>query len=157
MFSHHELPPEWTEKYRCRRASLEEIFSTCDIVSVHSALNEANRGLIRREHLALLKENALFLNTARGDVIDEQALVEELGKRRFRAVLDVFHQEPLAPESELRLLPNVYAIPHMAGPTLDRRPMIISALMDEMVRFFDGEGPFALEIDRGQAARMTKM
>ena len=157
LFSFFDIPEEMFTRYNVQRASLEEIFSTCDIVSVHSALNAQNRGLIQKKHFELLKENALFLNTARGDVINEDALIEELKTGRFRAVLDVYHKEPLPADSPLRTLPNVYAIPHMAGPTLDRRPYITSALIGEMVRFFNGETNSELEITRELAARMTKM
>ena len=157
VFSHYPLPAELVRGSRCEQASLEDIFSGCDIVSVHSALNEKNRGLIRKEHFDLLKDGALFINTSRGDVIDEDALIDALRENRFRAVLDVYHKEPLAADSPLRSMPNVLPVPHMAGPTLDRRPLITSALIDEMIRFFSGETSFELEIVRDLAARMTKM
>lgn len=157
VYSHYPLDREWIEKYHCEQASLEEIFATCDVVSVHSALNVQNRGLIQKEHLELLKDGALFINTSRGDVIDEQALLEELAKKRFMAIVDVYHEEPPAQDSPFRHLPNVYPIPHMAGPTLDRRAWISKALTDEMRRFFDGEEHFELEITSDLAKRMTKM
>lgn len=157
VYSHYGLDQEYKDKYHCQEATLEEIFSTCDIVSIHSALNAQNRGLIRKEHFEMLKDDALFINTSRGDVIDEQAMIEELQKNRFRAVLDVYHKEPPVADSPLRSLPNVYAIPHMAGPTLDRREWITRALVDEMRRFFEGEEEFELEITKEQAKRMTKM
>ncbi len=157
VFSHYPLPGDFPSDLHCEQASLEEIFSGCDIVSVHSALNDQNRGLIRKEHFDLLKDGALFINTSRGDVIDEDALIDALRENRFRAVLDVYRKEPLDADSPLRSLPNVLPVPHMAGPTLDRRPLITSALIDEMIRFFSGETTFELEINRQLAARMTKM
>ena len=157
LFSDYEIPAEILRDYACEPASLEELFAGSDIVSVHLALNDQSRRLIRRKHFDLLKENALFVNTSRGDVIDEAEMIEALRENRFRAVLDVYHQEPLPADSPLRTLPNVLAVPHMAGPTLDRRPLITSALIDEMVRFFSGETTFGLEIPREHAARMTKM
>ncbi len=157
IYSHYPVAQEFFDQYHCEIASLEEIFSTCDIVSVHSALNGENRGLIRREHFQLLRDGTLFINTSRGAVIDEAALIEELKKNRFRAVLDVYMEEPLALDNDLRKLENVYAVPHMAGPTLDRREIITKALIDEMSRFFAGERCFTLEIDENIAKRMTKM
>lgn len=157
LFSHHAAEPEFLEKYHCQMASLDEIFAECDIVSVHSALNTENRGLIGKKHFQMLRDGALFLNTSRGDVLDEEALIEELKTNRFRAVLDVYHQEPLAEDSPLRSLPNVYALPHMAGPTLDRREWITKALIDEMTGFFAGREKFELEITGELAKRMTKM
>lgn len=155
VFSHYEIEPEFLKKYHVEKASLNEIFSTCDVVSVHSALNAENTGLIEKKHFEMLKDGSLFINTSRGRVIDEEALIEELKKERFNAVLDVFWKEPLAPDSKLRSLKNVYCIPHMAGPTLDRRKWITKALIDEMRAFFDGEETFDLEITRDLAKRMT--
>lgn len=157
IFSHYEIDKNFLERNNACVASLEEIFSTCDIVSVHSALNEKNRGLIGAEHYELLQDNALFINTARGDVIDEEALIQQLKKNRFRAVLDVFHKEPLAPDSPLRSLENVYCIPHMAGPTLDRREKITAALLEEAMGFFRGKKESKFEITEETAKRMTKM
>ena len=157
VYSHYQADPGFLEKNNCESASLEEIFSTCDIVSVHSALNAENRGLIRREHFEMLKDGCLFLNTSRGDVIDEDALIDEFKKGRFRAVLDVFHKEPVAADSPLRTLENVYCIPHMAGPTIDRRPIITMRLIEQMRKFFGGDRKLELEITREIAARMTKM
>ena len=157
VFSHYPLPEEYVRELHCEQASLEDIFSDCDIVSVHSALNDQNRGLIGKELFALLKDGALFINTSRGAVIDEEALIEALGENRFRAVLDVYQKEPLPADSPLRTMPNVLAMPHMAGPTLDRRPVITSAVIDEMIRFFSGAAVFELEITQSLASRMTKM
>jgi len=157
IFSHYEIEQGFLERYHCQQVGLEEIFSTCDIVSVHSALNEHNRGLIGGKHFGLLKDGALFLNTSRGAVIDEKALITELKTNRFRAVLDVFMKEPLPADSELRSLENVYLIPHMAGPTLDRRAWISKALIDEMCSFFKGNQKLELEITAHMAKHMTKM
>ncbi len=158
LFSHYKADESFLKENNCETASLDEIFETCDIVSVHSALNSENRRLIKKEHFEKLRDGALFLNTARGAVIDQEALIDELGKNRFRAVLDVYDGgEPIAEDSPLRSLKNVYSIPHMAGPTLDRRDKITRALVDEMCRFFDGEKELKFEITEEIAKRMTKM
>lgn len=157
LFSHYKVEPEFVAKHNIELATLDDIFSTCDIVSVHSALNDANRGLIGKQHFNMMKDGSLFLNTSRGAVIDEEALIEELEKKRFRAVLDVFCKEPLDSDSKLRNMENVYCIPHMAGPTSDRRKWITRALIDEMCRLFDGAENLDLEISQEFAKRMTKM
>ena len=69
-----------------KRASIEEIFSECDVISLHSALNDENRGMIKAEHLKLIKPAALFVNTARAALVDEDALITELATGRFSAV-----------------------------------------------------------------------
>lgn len=156
IYSGWPLPRELTDAYRCQPATLDEIFSSCDIITVHSALNDHTRGLIRKRHFDLIKPGALFVNTSRGDVLDEQELLDALKENRFRAVLDVYHKEPLPADHPFRSLPNVYAIPHMAGPTYDRRWRIAAALTDEMSRFFGGENGFEFEITEALAKRMTK-
>lgn len=152
--SHYPIDPDYLQQHHAAAADLDEIFSTCDIVSVHSSMNERTRGMITGAHFAQMKEGALFLNTARGAVIREEEMIEELRKNRFFAVLDVFCQEPLALDSPLRKLSNVWCIPHMAGPTLDRRPAVTRALADDMVKFSSG-GPLRLEISAESAKRMT--
>ena len=83
------IPEADKAKYNISEASLEEVFSTSDIVSVHTPLNEKTYHLIGADLLSLLPEGSLFVNTSRGAVIDQTALEDELMKGRFRAVLDV--------------------------------------------------------------------
>ena len=102
----------------CRRAgSVEELLAEADCVSVHTVLDEATHHLINAERLALMKENAVLVNTSRGPVIDEAALVAHCRKHsNFRAGLDVFENEPdLAPG--LSELENVVIVPHIASAT----------------------------------------
>ena len=104
----------------------------------------------------MIPDGAVFINTARGKIIDEAALTEELKKQRFKAVLDVYEQEPLPMDSGLRGLPNVTLIPHMGGPTIDRRKAVTECLISEIRRIDAGEEPQRLEISREAAARMTR-
>lgn len=154
LYSSYPIDPAFLEENNAVRASLEEIFSTCKIVSLHSAMNEKTRGMVGKEHFDLLQDGAVFINTARGRIIREEEMIEALKENRFRAMLDVYYQEPLAQDSELRNLPNVYCIPHMAGPTTDRRPVITKRLADNMVKFENGQ-EMDLEISREYAKRMT--
>ncbi len=157
IYSGYAPEEEFMKEYNCEMASLDEIFSTCDVISIHSALNDRTRGMIKKEHFEKIKDGALFMNTARGGVIDEEALIEELKKNRFNALLDVYYQEPLEKDSALRTLPNVFPMPHMAGPTIDRRKYITKALIDEAVKFFNGETESEFEITHEVSKRMTKM
>jgi hydroxypyruvate reductase 1 len=102
----------------CKRAdTIEDVLREADCVSLHAALNESTYHLINAERLALMKENALLVNTSRGPLIDEAALVEHLRKHpNFRAGLDVFEDEPdLKPG--LGELDNVVIVPHIASAT----------------------------------------
>ena len=97
----------------------------------------------------------MLINTARGPVIDEQALIRELEKKRFKAVLDVYEaEEPLPLDYPLRHLDNVICIPHMGGPTYDRRQVVTMALADDIESYFGG-GELKQEITRAYASRQT--
>ena len=157
LFSHHAPDEEYRAQYGITMMELDDLFATCDIISVHSALNPENRALVGAEQLEKIRDGALLLNTSRGAVLDEDALIAEASKGRFRVVLDVYVHEPLPKDSPLLHLPNVYCIPHMAGPTMDRRGYGTRELAKEMVRFFEGEIDLPLEISREVSARMTKM
>jgi phosphoglycerate dehydrogenase-like enzyme len=96
--------------------------------------------MLNAERLALLKDNALLINTARGTLIDEAALVAELSRGRLFAFLDVTDPEPPAAESKLRSLENVVVVPHLAGCIEDCSHMGEMAA-EELRRFFAGEPP----------------
>ena len=95
------------------------------------------------------------MNTARGAIVDEAAMARLLREGRFRAVLDVYEQEPLPPDSPLRGLDNAMLIPHMAGPTMDRRPFVTEALIDALPAALRGEATW-LDISREAMHRMTR-
>jgi hydroxypyruvate reductase 1 len=102
----------------CRRAdTIEEVLHAADCISLHTVLNESTHHLIDAERLAMMKENALLINTSRGPIIDEAALVAHCRKHPdFRAGLDVFEDEPyLSPG--LTELENVVIVPHIASAT----------------------------------------
>ena len=110
----------------------DELFSTCDIVSLHTPLNNETRGLVGRHELQLMKPNALLINTARGGVVDADALVEVLREKKIAgAGIDVFDMEPPIPaDYPLAHLPNTVVTPHVAFATLqafEKRADIIAA------------------------------
>lgn len=146
---------EFAEAYDVEYAQLEEIFKTCDIVSVHTAKNDDTYHMINDKHFKLLNDGALFLNTSRGAVIDEQALIENLRDARFTAVLDVYEKEPLPQDSELMKLPNAIIFPHQAGPTFDLREKITEYLIEDIKTYFEGGKPRNI-ISKEIAKRMTK-
>ena len=141
-------------RYGARKASMEEIFSTCKIVSVHLAQTPETYHIIDKSLLSMLSPDALLVNTARGSVIDEAEMARMLSEKKFSAVLDVFEVEPLPMTSPLRGLDNAILIPHMGGPTIDRRPFVTSALIDAVADVL-GEKETPLEISRDAMHRMT--
>ena len=150
------LPEADKEKYRLTEASLEEIFSTCDIVTVHTPLNDQTYHLIGEDLLALLPEDVLFVNTSRGAIVDQAALERQLAFGRFRALLDVYEKEPLPAESGLYALDNVILMPHMGGPTVDLRRDITKALLSEAYEFLENGAPLPHEISRASAEMMSR-
>ena len=156
VYDINPLPEKDVIEYRLTQASLERIFSECDIISLHTPLFDSTRHLIGKELLSKIKEGALFVNTSRGAVVDQQALEKELATGRFRAVLDVYEKEP--PESDCPLfeLPNVMMLPHMAGPTVDMHSFITRELLKEAAGFIDGGLALSHEITRERAAAMSE-
>jgi len=121
-----------------RETPLDELLAQSDIVTLHTPLNAETTGLISRERLALLRDGATLVNTARGAVVDEDALVEELVSGRITAGLDVFVHEPHVPE-RLRGLPNVVLTPHIASATVETRGAMTRVVVDNVLAFRRGE------------------
>ena len=117
---------------------LDELLSTADVVSLHVPLTPDTAGLVSRERLALLRDGATFVNTARGAIVDEGALVDELRSGRISAGLDVFADEPRVPERLLQL-PNVVLTPHIASATVETRSAMTRVLVDNVLAFLAGE------------------
>ncbi|WKG01684.1 D-2-hydroxyacid dehydrogenase family protein [Mycolicibacterium sp. HK-90] len=100
------------------RVDRTDLFARADVVSVHMVLAEATRGLIGPAELATMKRSAILVNTSRGGLIDEPALIEALRGKHIRgAALDVYQQEPLPPGNPLAALPNTLLTPHLGYVT----------------------------------------
>jgi len=101
-----------------RAATKEDILRLADVVSLHVRLAEDTRGFIGRKELAAMKPTAILVNTGRGALVERDALIAALREGKIQgAGLDVFHQEPLAPDDPILTLPNVVCSPHNAGQT----------------------------------------
>ncbi len=97
------------------RCSLEVLLPQSHIISLHHTLTLQSRGMIGKKELSLIQDGALLINTARGPIIDETALIETLQSGRIYAALDVYQEEPLPPAHPLLYLPNVICTPHIGG------------------------------------------
>ena len=133
--------------------SMEDALSWGDVISVHASLTPETYHMINKEKLKLVKDNALFVNTARGAVIDQKHLVNELLSGRFNAVLDVFEEEPLPPDNPLRNSENVILIPHMGGVVA--REQMTYAIIAEIERFIANK-PLKYEIPFEKYKIMTR-
>ena len=117
---------------------LPTLLSTSDIVSVHAPLTAETRHLLGRPQLAQLRDGAVLINTARGQLVDTEALVEELGSGRIAAVIDVTDPEPLPADSPLFTLPNAFVTPHIAGSHGNELARLGACVADELRRFVAG-------------------
>jgi glyoxylate reductase len=117
---------------------LDELLGSSDVVSLHVPLTEETRGLVSRERLGLMEDGATLINTSRGAVVDEAALVAELVSGRISAGLDVFAAEPTVPEA-LFGLPNVVLTPHIASATRETRAAMTRVLVDNVLAYSRGE------------------
>jgi len=108
-----EIAPDFLVEYGVEMTSLEDLLQRADYISVNCSLNPSSRHLVNATTLNSVKTNAVLINTSRGPVVDESALIEALGQGRLRgAALDVFEDEPLPAESPLRQMDNVMLAPH---------------------------------------------
>jgi glyoxylate reductase len=117
---------------------LEELLTESDIVTIHAPLTPETRGLLDARRLALLRDGACLVNTARGEIVDEGALVHELVSGRIRAGLDVFAHEPHVPP-ELLELPNVVLTPHLGSATRQTREAMTRVVVDNVLAFERGD------------------
>ena len=119
---------------------LDTLLSTCDIVSLHTPLNDATRGMIGKEQLALMKPNAILINTARGPVVDSAALAEALNSGKIAgAGIDVFEGEPpIAKDHPLLTAKNVIATTHVAFATKEALVKRAVIVFDNIVKWMDG-------------------
>jgi D-3-phosphoglycerate dehydrogenase / 2-oxoglutarate reductase len=114
-----------------RATELDELLARSDVVSIHLSLNEGTRGLIDRRRLGLLKPGAILINTARGAIVDEAALVEALQDGRIaHAGLDVFATEPLPPDHPLARLENVTLTAHAAFATREASERLLRTALE---------------------------
>jgi len=112
--------PREEEKLGVQYVPLDTLLATADVVSLHVPLNESTRHLIDAQALGRMKPTAIVINTCRGEVVDEQALIDALQHGRILAAgLDTQAEEPPDPANPLLRLPNVTLTPHSAGPTVD--------------------------------------
>lgn len=137
------------------RMELDDLFAACDVVSLHTPLLPATRGMIGGSQLRRMRPRATLVNTARGAIVREPELIEVLRDRPdLQAVLDVTDPEPAAPASPLRTLPNVVLTPHVAGSVGPERRRLGAAMVEELERYLRGE-PLRHELSPERAALLA--
>ena len=139
----------WSQNLTAERAaeagaamvSKEELFRSADFVSIHLVLSDRSRGLVGAADLALMKPTAILVNTSRGPIVDEKALVRALKERRIAgAGLDVYENEPLV-EPELIAMKNVVLTPHLGSAVTELRESMANVVADNILAVLEGRQP----------------
>lgn len=116
---------------------LKEMFSTCDIITIHTPLMPATKGMITRELLSMMKKDAILINAARGGIVDEEALYDILKEKKIRcAGFDVFATEPLPATSNLIELENLIMSPHVGASTEEAQFRVGEMAVHQINEFF---------------------
>jgi D-3-phosphoglycerate dehydrogenase / 2-oxoglutarate reductase len=131
--------PERAERLGVTLVELDELFASSDVVSLHLRASDRTTGMIGRRELEIMKPSAILVNTARGALVDEAALVDALSSGTIAAAgLDAFVQEPLPAGSPLLALDNVVLSPHMAWVTGEASQRLRQMPVDNLIAFFEG-------------------
>lgn len=139
FFNRSPVDPAEAQKYGARQlGSIDEVLAVADFVSLHFPGGPENRHMINADRLSLMKPSAFLINTARGDVVDENALADALQNNVIRgAGLDVYEAEPQVP-ARLKALENVVLLPHLGSATEETRVAMGMKAADNLIAFFDG-------------------
>lgn len=129
-----QLPPE------IKKIDLDELFSTCDIISLHCPLTDSTRELINAARLKQMKPTAILINTGRGPLINEQDLADALNNGTILAAgLDVLSQEPPRADNPLLTARNCYITPHIAWASTAARERLMQIMLDNVKAYLDGK------------------
>ena len=125
--------------------SIETLFETSDIISCHTSLNENTYHIVSKDKFALMKRSSILINTSRGSVVDETALIEAIsGGLIAGAGIDVFENEPVDADNPLLGFPNVVSTPHMAGTTWDTWRRRAEFGFENMDLVLQGKSPISI-------------
>jgi phosphoglycerate dehydrogenase-like enzyme len=149
------LKPEAVAGMDVQLVTLDELMTRSHAVSLHAPGTEAAKGIINERNLRMLRPGAVIVNTARGILIDHDALYKVAAEGKIGAYLDVTYPEPLPPDHPLRTLPNVILTPHVAGPTPDAYPEMGDSAIDEIERLKTGQ-PLKWPVTESQYANQSR-
>jgi glyoxylate reductase len=141
LYVSREAKPAFEAATGAHRCTLDALLADADVVTLHVPSSDETRGMLGREQLSRMRRGALLINTARGDVVDEAALVAALDTGHLGgAGLDVFREEPSVP-GELRRHPRVVALPHLGSATTVTRRAMAQLAIDNVAAVLSGRAP----------------
>jgi phosphoglycerate dehydrogenase-like enzyme len=132
------LTPERANEVGVELLTKDELINTSDIVSIHLRLSERTRALLGEREIAMMRPGALLLNTSRGPIVDEGAMMKALQEGRITATLDVYDVEPLPAGHPLLSLPNVVLTPHLGYASEDNVSSMYVAVVEDITAFLAG-------------------
>lgn len=137
--------PDRAEQFGGKLVDMETLLKESDVVTTHTPLNEETRHLIGEREFSLMKPTAIFINTSRGPVVDEKALIKALKQEKISgAGLDVFEIEPLEKDNPLRSLDNVVMTPHI-GSAPGALSYMVEVAINNVLRVVEGKEPFRIK------------
>jgi D-3-phosphoglycerate dehydrogenase len=123
-----------------KKLTLPELLSSSDIISLHCGLNSHTEHIINEAHIGLMKPGAMLINTARGELVDEHALLQALERGHLsKAAIDVYKKEPPAKENSLINHPKIIATPHLGASTQEAQKRVATLLAEQTIGFFTGQ------------------
>ncbi len=137
----NRLPEELEEQLGIQYTDFEYLLKNSDIISLHLPLTEKTTHMFSDHEFSIMKDGAIFINTARGEIVDEKALIKAIKTKGLKAGLDVYNKEPPDFESELFKLDNVLFSPHIAGVTVESQRRFLTETISNVLRYSQGIEP----------------
>ncbi|HYA70092.1 MAG TPA: 2-hydroxyacid dehydrogenase [Thermoplasmata archaeon] len=135
------LPPDEERRLGLTRVEFRDLLAQADIISLHLPLTEKTRGIIGPAEFALMKDQAVFINTARAELVDSAALREAVTRGRIRVGLDVYPTEPPDFSDPIFQAPGTAFTPHIAGVTFEAQQRFLQETVKNVLRFVQGKEP----------------
>ena len=135
------LPPEEERRLGLTRVELPELISQADVISLHLPLSEKTRGIVGADEFARMKDQAVFINTARAELVDPAALRRAVTEGKIRAGIDVFPTEPPDFSDPIFQAPGTAFTPHIAGVTFEAQQRFLQETIKNVLRFVQGKEP----------------
>jgi D-3-phosphoglycerate dehydrogenase len=135
------LPPEEERRLGLTRVEFRDLVAQADIISIHLPLTERTRGIVGADEFALMKDQAVFINTARAELVDPTALREAVTRGKIRAGLDVYSTEPPDFTDPIFQAPGTAFTPHIAGVTFEAQQRFLQETIKNVLRYVQGKEP----------------
>ncbi len=135
------LAPEEEERYGLTYMEFNDLLKNADIISIHLPLTEKTRKMFGEKEFSLMKDGAILINTARGEIIDEKALINAMKKKNIKVGIDVYEKEPPDFNSEIFKMDDAIFSPHIAGVTIESQQRFLTETISNVLRYVQGLEP----------------